>query len=137
MSIRIYKKGEITKISPHLTLPEFQCKCGAMNCHFTLVSKELVRCFQKVRNLWLEPILISSGYRCQEHNSQVGGVAKSRHTTGHAIDISVYKNEENPVTLEEKLDALERLCVQVFPFTKRYETFIHCDVRENDFSRKV
>ncbi|MHA1166589.1 MAG: D-Ala-D-Ala carboxypeptidase family metallohydrolase [Candidatus Hodarchaeales archaeon] len=129
MSIRIYKKGEITRLSQHLTLPEFQCRCGAMNCHFTLVSKELVRCFEKVRNSFLQPLNVTSGFRCQEHNSKVGGVANSRHTTGHAVDITTKDSKE--------LDRLEVLCLQVFPFVKRYETFIHCDVRENDFSRKV
>lgn len=137
MSIRIYKKGVITKLSQNLTLPEFQCKCSSERCNFTLVSKELVRCFQKVRNIWLQPIVVNSGYRCQQHNEAVGGAPASRHTTGHAIDLSIYKVDENPVTAKEQLDALERLCVQVFPFVKRYETFIHCDVRENDFSKEV
>lgn len=34
------------------------------------------------------PFVITSGYRCEQHNASVGGVSNSSHTKGHAVDIA-------------------------------------------------
>lgn len=43
--------------------------------------------FQKVRDAWGQPLGVTSFYRPEPINSQVGGVPGSRHTTGEAFDI--------------------------------------------------
>lgn len=42
-----------------------------------------------LRRLYGKPIIINSGYRCQELNKRVGGVSNSWHTQGNAADIHV------------------------------------------------
>ena len=43
--------------------------------------------FQKVRDAWGRPLGITSFYRPEPINSQVGGVPGSKHTTGEAFDV--------------------------------------------------
>lgn len=42
-----------------------------------------------IRELWAEPIVVSSGFRSVELNALVGGAKNSQHTKGQAADISV------------------------------------------------
>lgn len=60
-------------------------------------------------------VTITSGYRCQRLNNQVGGVASSQHITGHAVDISVADNEE----------LYRWLKLRMFDQLIKYNTFIH------------
>lgn len=50
-----------------------------------------------LRESWGNPIIVSSGYRCQELNKAVGGAKTSQHTLGQAADIHTKLNtkEEN------------------------------------------
>ena len=41
-----------------------------------------------IREAWGEPIVVSSGYRCKELNTLVGGVKNSHHMLGCAADIT-------------------------------------------------
>lgn len=43
--------------------------------------------FQKLRDAWGGPLGVTSFYRPEPINTQVGGVPGSRHTTGEAFDI--------------------------------------------------
>ena len=40
-----------------------------------------------IREAWGEPIVVSSGYRCKELNSLVGGAQHSHHLIGFAADL--------------------------------------------------
>lgn len=42
---------------------------------------------QPLRDVWKQPIVISSGFRCLALNEAVGGVANSQHLVGEAVDI--------------------------------------------------
>lgn len=53
---------------------------------------------QPLRNLYGRPVIITSGYRCQQLNKLVGGVANSYHTRGNAADIHV-KDKTEAITL--------------------------------------
>lgn len=55
-------------------------------------------------------IIITSGYRCREHEMEVGNKSgKGYHTTGHAVDINVWKNASERFTQKEIALALEDL----------------------------
>lgn len=41
----------------------------------------------RARDILKEPIVVTSGYRCESHNTEVGGVSGSTHTKGMAVDI--------------------------------------------------
>lgn len=55
--------------------------------------KILIEFLNPVRKRWGTPLLISSGYRCDELNTILGGNLKSAHKIGFAVDI-VPKNEK-------------------------------------------
>lgn len=48
---------------------------------------------QPLRDAWGGPITISSGWRCDELNKEVGGSATSAHKTGYAADIVPNKGD--------------------------------------------
>lgn len=58
-----------------------------------------------LREAWGKPITVTSGYRCQQLNKLVGGVATSMHLTGHAADISGGSHRDNE-ELYKKAQAL-------------------------------
>ena len=53
--------------------------------HLLLVLVE--KLLDPIREAWGEPIVVSSGYRCPELNTLVGGAKNSHHLLGCAADI--------------------------------------------------
>ena len=47
-----------------------------------------------LRRIHQQPIIITSGYRCEKLNKAVGGVANSWHTKGNAADIHIRDENE-------------------------------------------
>ena len=43
---------------------------------------------QPARDAYGEPVFVTSGYRCKELNELVGGVEKSQHPFGEAVDVT-------------------------------------------------
>lgn len=69
-------------LAPHFTTKEFACKhCG--RCY---VKNGLLRRLEKLRKRH-GAITIISGYRCPEHNANVGGAKYSEHVDGAAADV--------------------------------------------------
>lgn len=83
-----YKKGKATKLSTNFKSTEFDCH-GKGCCSTTVVSEELVKYLQQIRDHFKKPITITSAYRCPTHNKDVNGATGSRHTKGEAADIVV------------------------------------------------
>lgn len=52
-------------------------------CNIYRVNKHLM---QPIRDAWGKAIVISSGYRCKQLNSKVGGAPNSQHLSGSAAD---------------------------------------------------
>ena len=69
---------------------EFACKCCgqlpplARENVKALVSEVL----DPVREKLGMPIVVNSGYRCEKHNKDVGGVKNSQHLKGEAADLT-------------------------------------------------
>ena len=55
----------------------------AVQCIDDLVTNVLDR----LRSEWNHPIIVTSGYRCNELNAAVGGTRNSQHLKGQAADI--------------------------------------------------
>ena len=87
-----------TKVTMHFTIEEL--------CASTMASKlsipnkpgarEMINLvylaafvLEPLRQAMGRPISISSGYRCEELNSKVGGVSNSQHLKGQAADICI------------------------------------------------
>lgn len=77
----------VAPVSPedwrHFELSEFACPC----CGRNEISGAFVGLLDQARELVGVPFRVSSGYRCQAHNRQVGGARNSEHLVGLAADI--------------------------------------------------
>lgn len=49
---------------------------------------EIVGKLDRIRSLIGMPLVVTSGFRTEEHNAEVGGVDSSAHTDGFAVDIA-------------------------------------------------
>ena len=72
-------------------MSELKCKCGGKYCNGYPVgfSYELLKQLQEIRNYFNSPVIITSAVRCKQHNKNVGGIAKSKHLEGRAVDFYV------------------------------------------------
>ena len=70
----------------HFKRREFACQCG---CGLDVVDFELATILDDVRTHFMQPVSVTSGCRCAEHNKSIGGASTSKHITGKAADIQV------------------------------------------------
>ena len=57
-------------------------------CAYHLLHVLVDHLLDPIRKAWGAPIIVSSGYRCKELNTLVGGVKNSHHLLGCAADIT-------------------------------------------------
>lgn len=75
----------------NFTRDEFRCRCG--NCE-NKIADSFIDKLQDLREALGFPLKITSGYRCPAHNAKVSGTGRNGpHTTGHAADISVSREQ--------------------------------------------
>jgi len=115
------------KLSKHLLLSEYECKCSYEECTRSLVQASTVKSFSKLRAEWGSILIVTSAFRCQRHNKHVGGTNSSYHKIGAAMDLRPNGN----FTVDE-LDRLEEMARKHFDVVLRYEGFIHCHNIDND-----
>ena len=74
-----------------------------------------------------KPIVVNSGYRCQKHNLEVGGVKNSQHMVGEAADITC-----------ADVPRLKQIIVENGKFDQLidYGTFLHVSWKRNGPNRK-
>ncbi len=109
----------------HFRQGEFACSC----CEETGVVPHLLAVLELVRIKFNKPVFINSGYRCPQHNLEVGGVTNSQHVQYTAADIEVA--DISPAEVHAFLNV-------VFPNSYGlglYDTFVHVDVREGSRAR--
>jgi uncharacterized protein YcbK (DUF882 family) len=118
-----FLKTDTTQISPHFTVDEFKCPCNS--CTENFIDDVLIEKLEEVR-VALGPLRVTSGYRCPQHNKDVGGAPSSSHMAGLAADI-----QPIPVNVDD-LDKLYEKCFYVFDNIGdgRRLRFVHVDVRE-------
>ena len=98
---------------------ELECRC----CGVCLVDDNLISRLNQARELAGIPFIITSGYRCEKHNAEVGGVPTSSHTKGLAVDIAFKDSNQCFKIMKSLLDAgFNRIGIN---FAK---SFIHCDI---------
>ena len=96
----------------------FACNC----CGNVMFDSELLEKLDYLRNLIGESIIITSAYRCEQHNERVSGKPKSSHLKGLAVDVKVsnssYRFKVLNACLQEEL--FNRIGIA--------ETFLHLDI---------
>lgn len=122
----LYKKGEATQLSTNFKSTEFDCH-GKNCCSTTTVDPKLVEFCQKIRDHFGTSINVNSGYRCEKHNSAVGGSTNSRHKAGQAADIRVTGVE--PARVAEYAEQLGILGIGLYE-TDTDGHFVHIDTRD-------
>mgnify|MGYP004647414985 FL=1 len=69
--------------------PYIGCSCGRCGGFPVEPAEKLMRLADAVREAAGRPMVPTSTVRCAAHNLEVGGVANSRHMTGHAMDFRI------------------------------------------------
>lgn len=106
-------------ILKHFSPSEFQCRCGC-GAGIEKMDLELFTMLDEAREIAGIPFVLSSAFRCPEHNRAVGGVEDSAHTRGHAVDIRCVSSHERFVMLAALIEAGFRR-IELAP------TWIHVD----------
>ena len=100
------------KLSEHFQVKEFASINGKkLYSDNVLVDTELIVLLEKLfAYMKADKIVITSGYRCAQHEKEVGNASgKGYHTTGQAVDINVWKDATTRYTQKEIALALEDL----------------------------
>ena len=83
-------------IMKHFSISELTASATALRegidnrpskCAYHLLHVLVQQLLDPIREAWGEPIVVSSGYRCKQLNTLVGGVKNSHHILGCAADI--------------------------------------------------
>ena len=142
------------KLSPHFTLGEMT-KTNVKTERGNLPSNQSIENLRHVCK-WLEllrsrynerygegddPIVINSGYRSEEVNKAVGGVATSNHLTGCAADIRVSGMEQAlryaVILLDISDESREDFDELLIERNARGAIWLHFAVRESGNRRKL
>lgn len=70
-------------------LSEFKCGCGRKYCtgYPAVIAPLVLDTLQYLRDIFHQPVVVTSGLRCKKHNSNLVGSSKtSRHLLGKAVD---------------------------------------------------
>lgn len=99
---------------------EMECKCRSAACTAVDPDPEFMALLEALRELWGKPLVITSGVRCEVHNTHVGGSPKSMHLDGKAADLRISSAQEGYelATLADKLQ---------FGGIGLYKSWVHVD----------
>ncbi len=102
----------------HFRVEEFMCRCG---CGEVIIESGLIEVLERLREHLNKPIIITSAYRCPEHNERIGGVPNSAHVRGYAVDIKVLSSRTRYRVIEYLLrEGVRRIGVA--------KDFVHFDL---------
>lgn len=122
MAIKVYKKGDSTKISPNFRAREFDCT-GADCCAETKIDELLVAYLQQIRDHFGKPVYLTA-YRCPTNNANTPNAAQnSYHVYGQAADFHI--DGVAPAEIAKYAESIGIKGVGL------YDTFVHIDTREN------
>ena len=128
MPVNHYDYNDSTQLSPHFNAREFRCSCG--KSHETLLASELVDKLEQLYTaLNCSKIIVTSGYRCPEHDKAVGGTSSGQHTKGTAADVCCYGQDGQPISSKTICCKAQDLgFTGIANITSSYQ-YTHLDVR--------
>lgn len=78
----------MNKLLVHFELSEFACGCGHCGSDGSEMQVEFLYQLDDLRERCGFPFIVTSGYRCPAHNSEVSTTGHDGpHTTGRAVDL--------------------------------------------------
>lgn len=131
-----YETDGNLKLSEHFVVKEFASVNGKrLYCDDVLIDTEIIDLLEKLfAYMKASKIIITSGYRCTQHEKEVGNASgKGYHTTGQAIDINVWKNNSTRYTQKEIVLALEDLEWRKGIGLINSDTAVHIDNRATQY----
>ena len=109
----------------YFTQLEVRCKCGKCtgHSHHQHLDDQILIRLDLLRTIINAPIIVTSGWRCPEHNARNNGAVNSYHLRGRAADITT-KNIEDLFHAAERLN---KVYLYEFAEIRAYprERFIH------------
>lgn len=98
-----FKLSEFTKSQ---TASRLQLDNSPTDAHLTCIKTLVDEFLQPLREVIDMPIVITSGYRSDELNYEIGGSATSQHSKGEAVDIECFgmSNKQLAVYIRDHMD---------------------------------
>lgn len=120
----LYESLGFTKRWPNFTFRELACKgTGSLRVHYETLDK-----LQYLRQLYGGGIPVSSYYRSEEYNKQVGGAEASLHMAGRAIDTPLLNGN-----MAGRMKLVHLATVAGFRGFGMYPKFTHIDTGRTRF----
>ena len=124
----IFKYDDNVQITPHFNCKEFRCKCGGK--HDFQVNEKLCELLEKLyEKLDCSSINISSGFRCVQHDKNVGGSGTGQHTKGNAADFCCVSKDGTIISTKLVCCAAQDIGFTGIANINATHTYTHCDVR--------
>lgn len=114
-------------LSLNFSRSEFACKGEGCCGQSSPISLELIDSLELLREQIGHPLIVSSGFRCNNYNTKVGGAPSSQHTQGVAADIILPEGIAiaDFLTAAEKIRAFRHGGIGVYP------NWLHLDTRQS------
>jgi uncharacterized protein YcbK (DUF882 family) len=93
------------RLAQHFRAEELECGCDRDECKSVVVHWALIRLLERMRKQIAQPLYVSSGYRCPQHNQAVGGAPSSLHLAGMAADVQASTSIEHLASVAEAVGA--------------------------------
>lgn len=87
----------------------------------------IVYVLQPLRDKLKKPIIITSGYRCKNLNTLVGGVGNSQHLYGQACDFVVPN-----MTVQQVFDFVKSSGIEYHQLINEYNQWVHISFVKNN-----
>lgn len=126
MSIQTFGANDSVELSQHFNCKEFKCKCGKDH-DFQLDTELIEKLEQLFDKLGCSSIVISSGFRCKEHDISVGGSGTGQHTLGNAADFCCFDADKKPIVTYKVCCAAQDIGFR--GIARINDAWTHCDVR--------
>ena len=122
------------RLSKNFWSYEFSCSCG---CNSGRMDPALIVILQKLRDALGEPLRVTSGIRCEEHNKTVSGAARRswhipRDEVCHAADIAYSTGSKPPSAIMKMYILADQYRVKGLGL---YHNRIHVDTRPGRIAR--
>jgi len=91
---------KVIKSSKHFSEEELRCHCGCGSCD---MDEDFMHTLELIRRDMGIPLHPTSGFRCKQHNTAVGGVSGSKHLDGQAIDLAAVTKEHKTAIVNAAL----------------------------------